>query len=78
MKNKSIGHYIIGSAIIWGLVIVGCSLKLKGTPYFEEISLILIGGSTFHLLLIWPMVAIQFKKNNEKIVEIEKSNQSGS
>ncbi len=63
----SVGYLIITSAIIWGLVIVGCSLKLKGTEYYQEISPILIGGVITHMLLIWTPLGIQFgKKKKEK------------
>lgn len=62
MKKKTIGYYILASAIIWGAVIIGCAFKLKGTPYYEEISPILIGGVIIHLLLIWAPLANQFRK----------------
>jgi hypothetical protein len=66
MKRKSIGPYIIASAIVWGAVMVGCAFKLKGTDFYNEISLILYGGMVFHLLFIWAPLAIQFKKNKEE------------
>lgn len=66
MKKKSIGAFIIASAIVWGLVILGCALRLKGTSMYEEISLILYGGVVFHLLFIWGPLAIQFRANSEK------------
>ncbi|MDA3952735.1 MAG: hypothetical protein PF485_03745 [Bacteroidales bacterium] len=68
MKKGKIGYFIIGSAIIWGLVIVGCSLKLKGTTCYENINLILSGGAGIHLLLIWGPLVSFFKKetNTEK------------
>ena len=65
-KNKSIGIFIIASAIIWGAVIIGCALKLKGTGYFNEIAYILSAGTTFHLLFIWVPLAVRFKKIKEK------------
>ena len=61
-KKKSIGFYIIASAIIWGAVIIGCSLKLKGTECYDEISNILIAGAGFHLLFLWGPLANQFRK----------------
>ncbi|MFC2117022.1 hypothetical protein ACFLTI_04820 [Bacteroidota bacterium] len=61
-KKKSIGLFIIASAIIWGAIIIGCSLKLKGTECFDEIVYILSAGASFHLLFIWGPLAIQFKK----------------
>jgi len=60
--NKSIGLYILASAIIWGAVMIGCSLKLKGTACFDEITVILSTGAAFHLLFIWGPLAAQFKK----------------
>ncbi len=68
-KGK-VGYFIISSALIWGAVIVGCSLKLKGTAYYEEISPILIAGSSFHLLFIWAPLAVLFRKN-----KVEEENQ---
>lgn len=64
MKSEKgkFGYFIISSAIVWGAVIIGCALKLKGTPCYAQISPILIGGSTFHLLFIWVPLALQFKK----------------
>lgn len=66
MKMKSIGGFIIASALVWGAVIIGCALKLKGTSMYEEISLILYGGVIFHLLFIWGPLAAQHKGNKEE------------
>ncbi len=57
MDVKSKGYFIIASAIIWGAVIIGCSLKLKGTGCYDQISTILIGGFICHLLFIWGPIA---------------------
>ncbi|MBT7900405.1 MAG: hypothetical protein HN601_05590 [Candidatus Marinimicrobia bacterium] len=65
-KKMSIGVYIIASAIIWGAVIIGCSLQLKNTGCFAEITYILSTASVIHLLFIWGPVAILFKKLKEK------------
>jgi hypothetical protein len=66
MNKKSIGVYIIASAIIWGAVIIGCSLKLKGTTCYDDISLILLGGVIILILFIWGPLAILFRKKNEE------------
>jgi len=67
MKKMNIGYLIIASAIIWGLVIVAYSLKLKGTECYQEISLILTGGVITHMVLIWTPLGMKFvKKKNEK------------
>ena len=62
MEKKTIGIYTITSAIIWGIVIIGCSLRLKGTGCYDEISTILYIGVFTHIILIWTPLAIQFKK----------------
>lgn len=69
MKNlaMTIGIYIIGSAIIWGAVILGCSFKLKGTGCYDEISLILAGASSIHLIFIWGPLSAQLLKLNKKL-----------
>lgn len=61
-KKQTIGIFIIASAIIWGVVIIGCSLKLKGTGCFDEISYILSAGAGIHLIFIWSTLAAQLKK----------------
>jgi hypothetical protein len=59
MKLKNIGWFIIGSAIIWGAMIVGCSLALRRTECYQEIQNILALGTIVHLLFIWgPLSAI--------------------
>lgn len=70
-KKKPIGMGLamlpIASAIIWGAVIIGCSLKLKGTSGYEEIQYILFGGVISHLILIGGTIAgIVGKKNKEE------------
>ncbi|MFC1501870.1 hypothetical protein ACFL6A_00490 [bacterium] len=74
MKKSKIGYFIIASAIVWGAVILGCALKLKGTPYYDEISPILTGGTIFHLLFIWGPLGILSRKNKEEKSETDQSN----
>lgn len=74
MKKKSIGFYIIGSAIIWGAVIIGCAFKLKGTACYDEIRLILFGGVICHFLLIWTPTGNQFRKSKEEKSKMDQSN----
>ena len=66
MKKGQIGYFIIASAVVWGAVLIGCALVLKGTPYKEEVNRIIMGGSVFHLLFIWSPMGLQFRKNKEK------------
>ena len=51
-----IGSGIIGTAIIWGAVIIGCSLKLKGTGGYDEIQNILALGTIMNII-IWGGVS---------------------
>lgn len=61
-RKVSIGYYIIGSALIWGAVIYGCSQQLKGTECFDQINLILSTGAGLHLILIWGPLAVLLRK----------------
>lgn len=65
-KALSAGYLILASAIVWGAVIVGCSLKLRGTECYQEISNILIGGVLMHLILIWGPMGVMIGKNKKK------------
>lgn len=66
-SRKSLGMFIIGSAIIWGAVLIGCSLKLKGTGCYDQISSILILGAGLHLILIWgPIAALNIFSKKDK------------
>jgi hypothetical protein len=56
MKKNTYAAIIIASAIIWALVIIGCSLKLKGTSCYEEINLILVGGVLSHIFLFGALI----------------------
>ena len=62
MNKGKIGYYIIASAIVWGAVIIGCSLALKGTECYSEIQNILVAGVITHLLFIWGPLVSQFRK----------------
>ncbi|MFC2103558.1 hypothetical protein ACFLSS_03925 [Bacteroidota bacterium] len=59
---KSIGMFIIASAIIWGAVIIGCSAALSGTGCYAEIQNILVGGVILHLIIIWGPLTVFIKK----------------
>ena len=64
-KFKTIGAFIIASAIIWGVVIVGSSYALRGTECYDKIQNILVGGVLSHIVLIWGPLALLFKKTKE-------------
>ena len=44
---KKHGKVIIINSIIWGLVLIGCSIALRGTGAYQKIWLILAGGAAF-------------------------------
>ena len=62
MNKGKIGFAIIASAIVWGAVIIGCSLALKGTECYGEIQNILVAGVIFHLIVIWGPLVAQVRK----------------
>lgn len=63
---KSIGAFIIASAIIWAVVIIGSSLELEGTGCYDRIQNILAGGVILHLILIWgPIIVISRKRKTK-------------
>jgi len=61
----TVGALIIGSAIIWGAVIIGCSLVLKGTECYPEIQNVLVGGVVTHLILIWGPMGMMLRKKKD-------------
>lgn len=65
MKKSTLGALIIGSAFIWGAVIVGCSLALKGTGCYEKIQNILVAGVITHIILIWGPFVAAMKKSTK-------------
>lgn len=54
--------YPILNAIVWGAVIVGCSLKLKGTGGYHEIQGILAAGAGASLFLTIIIFDLKKKK----------------
>ena len=69
MKKSKVGYLIIASAVIWGAVMIGSAVILKGTPYKEGINRIIMGGTIFHFLFIWAPLGTLFKdkKQDKKI-----------
>ena len=65
-KIISTGAFIIASAIVWGAVILGSSLALKGTECYDHIQNILVGGFLVHLILIWGPMSIIIRKTGSK------------
>ncbi len=66
MNKPSIGIYIIASALIWGLVMLGCALSMRGTECYPLMQNILNAGAGIHLIIIWGPLAVQFKKLKEQ------------
>ena len=63
MKGKA-GWVIIMNAIVWGAVIIGCSLKLKGTGAYQEIQTILAAGAGISLIFTGGLLAGKKKKDD--------------
>ena len=66
-KNSVYAVSIITSAIVWGLVIVGCSVSLKGTGCYEQISALLFGGAISHLIVVYPLLINRLKSSKENV-----------
>lgn len=67
---KNIGFFIIGSAIIFGAIILGCSTALSGTECYDKIQNYLVIGFIAHLLFIWgPLAAAAKKEKNTKKID---------
>ncbi|MCK5115921.1 MAG: hypothetical protein KAR44_04935 [Candidatus Aegiribacteria sp.] len=49
---KKHGKVIIINSIIWGLVLIGCAIVLRGTGAYEKIWLILAGGAVISTSLL--------------------------
>jgi len=62
-RNKVFAISIIVSAIVWGLVMVGCSVSLKGTGCYEHISFILFGGAASHIIVVFPLLINRLKRS---------------
>lgn len=49
---ERLGIAIIGTAIIWAVVIIGSAIILRGTPYNKKIAWLVIGGAVATWLLL--------------------------
>ena len=50
--KKKVGAFIIGNAIVWGAVIIGVSLVLRGTGFMNKVLPILGGGAGFSVVIL--------------------------
>lgn len=62
MKKKFLGSFIIGSAIIWGSVIIGAALQMRGFENKTQVISTLSTGAAVHLIIIWIPLAARIKK----------------
>jgi len=65
MQKARVGFVIIANAIVWGAVIIGCSLALKGTGMYHEIQYYLSTGAAVTTLIIFGGVFPLKKKEEE-------------
>ena len=50
--KKRVGVFIIANAIVWGAVIIGTSLVLRGTDYMDRLIFILGGGAGVSVVIL--------------------------
>lgn len=62
MKKQLLGPYIIGSAIIWGVTLVGAAMMMRGFDDRAQVLSLLGAGAGIHLILIWGPLAAALKK----------------
>lgn len=62
MKPQTLGPYIIGSALIWGVTIIGVSLLMEGFEEKSRVLTMLGTGAALHLVMIWGPLAASLKK----------------
>jgi len=70
------GLIIILSAVIWGSLMIGASIVLKGTEFKEDVTRIVQSGAAAHLLFIWAPLGIIHSKERKKVSEQVKPNLS--
>jgi hypothetical protein len=58
MQRQNLGPYVIASAIIWGLTIVGASMLMGDVPDKSKVLGLLGTGAGVHLILIWGPLAV--------------------
>lgn len=56
MMKKEVA-VVLTNAILWGFVMIGCSLVLKGTGAYKEIQMILAGGAVASMSVV-PLIVI--------------------
>lgn len=65
MRQRILGPYILGSALIWGATILGTALLPGDAKTKAMILSVISGGAGSHLILIWGPLAAAFKKLRE-------------
>jgi hypothetical protein len=46
------GFVIIVNALVWGIVLIACSIALNDPGTFQDVQFILVGGATVSLLVV--------------------------
>lgn len=73
MNIKKGGALLIASALIWGAVIIGSAMVLKGSPYKENVNRILVVGvivhiQIFNIIFFWAMTGRKGKSRPGLII----------
>jgi len=56
-----LGIFIIANAIVWGAVMIGVSLTVKGSGYMEKIIPIMGAGAGFSVIIL-PAILMKNKR----------------
>ena len=73
MNIKKGGALLIASALIWGAVIIGSAMVLRGTPYRDSVNRILVVGvivhiQIFNIIFFWAMAGRKRKSRPGLII----------
>ena len=63
-RESRLGVFIIANSIVWGLVMVGCALVLRGTDQMDRLIPIMAAGAGFSVVIL-PTLLIRKKRAEE-------------
>jgi hypothetical protein len=67
MKKQILGPYILGSAAIWGVTLIGASIMMRGAEENVQVLSLLGSAAGAHLILIWGPLAAAMKKLRDQL-----------
>ena len=72
MKKLYIGWFIIGSALIFGMTIIGAAIMMPDFESKQRVINLLGAGAGIHLIVIWGPLAAMVAGVNRKMEKAQK------